>query len=354
LETAVARKDPYHVAFIDYELQNVDGEIFGTALKADPQYRDMQLVILTAESETRTNQRFADAGFAGRLDTPLTPRVFIDALNMLCAAVKSGTPLSFFTAESLSTPAPQQESRQSFDGYRILIVDDNIVNQQVALHILEKLGCHADIACNGQEAVNMHAERQYDLILMDCQMPVLDGYQATKAIRAQEAENGLHTPIVAVTAFTMQGERDQCLAAGMDDFLAKPVRLGTLRDALGRWLHSSTSGKQEERDEFASMQKMFGADFAELTALYLADSPKRIASLTEAIAEKNAARIAAVAHSLSGSCASIGATGLAAICKELEIRSKAEQLDNIEEMMSEISMEYARVNTKLQSMVSMA
>ena len=351
LETAVADEDPYHIAFVDYALESVDGEVFGSALKLDPQYRDILLMMLSHESEAVHNQRFADAGFSGRLDTPLAPRVFTDALNLLCAALKSGEVPPFFTADALAAAStPDAESKYSFDGYRILIADDNIVNQQVAMHILEKLGCHADIANNGQEAVDMHAQRNYDLILMDCQMPVMDGYQASRTIRAQET--GVRTPIIAVTAFTMQGERDQCLAAGMDDFLAKPIRLGTLREALGRWLHASTLDTSDVHDEFASMQKMFGADFAELTALYLTDSPKRIASLAEAASEKNASRIASFAHSLSGSCASIGATGLASLCKELELQSKAEQLDSVEDMLVEIKTEYARVSTKLQTMVS--
>jgi two-component system sensor histidine kinase/response regulator len=353
IEKAVANHDPYHIAFIDYELQNVDGEVFGTALKSDPQYQDILLVILTTESASRNDQHFAEIGFAGRLDTPLTPRIFTDALNVVCTAVKNRQAIPFFTPASLdSALRADVENKNSFDGYRILIADDNIVNQQVAMHILEKLGCHTDIAKNGEEAISMHTQHAYDLILMDCQMPVMDGYQATRAIRAQES--GTRTPIIAVTAFTMQGERDRCMAAGMDDFLAKPIRLGTLREALGRWLHASTLDKPENRDEFASMQKMFGADFAELTALYLADSPKRIAGLTQAVAEKNAVRIASFAHSLSGSCASIGATNLAGICKELEIQSKAEQLDNIEEMLSEIGAEYARVEAKLQSMIHQA
>jgi len=195
----------------------------------------------------------------------------------------------------------------------------------------------------------MHKLQPYDLILMDCQMPVMDGYQATKAIR--DNETGTHTPIIALTAFTMQGEREQCMAVGMDDFLAKPIRLSTMREALGRWLHANAAGAPEERDEFASMQKMFGPDFVELTQLYLSDSPKRIASLTEAVAEKNAPRIAATVHSLSGSCASIGATGFATICKEMEIKAKAEQLDNMESMLAEIGTEYARVKAKLLAMI---
>lgn len=351
LETAVASKDPYHIAFLDYALQNVDGEVFGAALKSDPQYRDILLMMLSPEAEASHNQRFAEAGFSGRLDTPLTPRIFTDALDMLCGAIKSGEQPPFFTADALTVaPAADTESRYSFDGYRILIADDNIVNQQVAMHILEKLGCHADIAANGQEAADMHADRSYDLILMDCQMPVLDGYQATKAIRAQETDS--RTPIIAVTAFTMQGERDQCLAAGMDDFLAKPIRLGTLREALGRWLHASTLDTSDAHDEIASMQKMFGSDFSELATLYLADSPKRIAGLTEAAAEKNASRVASFSHSLGGSCASIGATGLATLCKELELQAKAGQLGSIDNMLAEVKTEYARISTKLQSMIN--
>jgi CheY-like chemotaxis protein/HPt (histidine-containing phosphotransfer) domain-containing protein len=352
LEISVANRDPYHIAFIDYQLQNIDGEVLGTAIKSDPNYCNILLMILSAATDPQINQRFAEAGFVGRLDTPLSPRVFSDALDALCAALKTGEVPSFITPDTLNTAlTAYEEKNNTFENYRVLIADDNFINQQVASQILEKLGCKVEIACNGQEAIDMHALKPYDLILMDCQMPVLDGYRATKAIRAQEAD--VHTPIIALTAFTMQGERDQCVAAGMDDFLAKPIRLGTMREALSRWLHPSTTGRPEERDEFTSMQKMFGADFVELTALYLADSPKRLNSLTEAVAEKNAARIAKVAHSLSGSCASIGAVGLAAICKELELQSKAERLDNVEEMLAEIGTEYARVDSKLKSMVQL-
>lgn len=133
--------------------------------------------------------------------------------------------------------------------------------------------------------------------------------------------------------------------------MTKPMRLHAMREALRRWLKTNTPDKAAERDEFISTQKNFGADFTTLSSLYLVDSSKRIVSLTEAVAEKNAARIATVAHSLSGSCISMGAKKLAALCQTLEMQTKAGQLDNIEEKLSSISSEYARVDTKLQSMM---
>jgi CheY-like chemotaxis protein/signal transduction histidine kinase/HPt (histidine-containing phosphotransfer) domain-containing protein len=348
IEVAVASQAPYRIVVLDYQLPDIDGEIFGSAIKSDPKFCDTQLVLIDPP-DMNNHQRFIGAGFSACLETPLPPHALMDVLQVLCVAVKSGATAPFLTPSTLTTPSAPIAESQIFSNYRILIADDNIVNQQVALHILEKLGVRADIAKDGQEAINLHALQPYDLILMDCQMPVMDGYQATKAIRAKEA--GPRIPIIALTAFTMQGEREQCFAAGMDDFIAKPIRLSIMREALGRWLRPSAHQQPEIRDDFASMQKMFGADFEALTQLYLSDSPKRITSLTEAIAEKNPARVASVAHSLSGSCASIGATAMSALCKELEIQSKADQLDNAEEMLAEIGMEYARVSTKLQSMI---
>jgi CheY-like chemotaxis protein len=119
---------------------------------------------------------------------------------------------------------------------RVLVVEDNIINQKVvAVRLLEKLGCWSDVAANGQEAVTMLAQFAYDVVFMDCQMPEMDGFTATAAVRRREASTGLHVPIIAMTANAMQGDRDDCLAAGMDDYLSKPVTLDSLLAMLRRW-----------------------------------------------------------------------------------------------------------------------
>ncbi len=121
-------------------------------------------------------------------------------------------------------------------GTHLLIVEDNVVNQRVATRMLEKLGCHVDVAVNGQEAIEATAHGTYDLVFMDCQMPVMGGYEATRSIRLREGRTGLHLPIIAMTANAMPGDREKCLDAGMDDYLSKPVDHDRLLTLLQKWL----------------------------------------------------------------------------------------------------------------------
>jgi CheY-like chemotaxis protein/HPt (histidine-containing phosphotransfer) domain-containing protein len=240
----------------------------------------------------------------------------------------------------------------TFTGYRILIADDVSANRQVALHLLSKLGCHADAAEDGRQAIAMHEKQPYDLILMDCQMPDIDGYQASTAIRDAESGKNVHTPIVAITAYTMHGERERCAAAGMDDFLAKPLRLHTLSETLSRWLEPVAGNAEDNgKDDLAGMRDMFGSAFNELARLYLSDSPKRISGLTEAIAAHDPVQASRFAHSLSGSCASMGASGLAAICRDIETRCKLGDVEHLDAKLKALTNEYARIEAKLKSMM---
>lgn len=237
-------------------------------------------------------------------------------------------------------------------GARILVAEDNPVNLEVALRILEKLGYAADPARDGQEAIDRHCAAAYDLVLMDCEMPGVDGYQATQRIRAMEGA-ARHTPIIALSAG--DEERERCLSAGMDAFLQKPLRPQILAGALARWLPSAAIGDAVSmdagKDELDTVRRMFGADFAELSALYRTDTPLRIATLRQAHANGNLAQLASVAHVLSGSSMSIGATGLSALCRELELHAKAGSLGDSASRLVVIEAEYLRISSKLQSLL---
>lgn len=237
---------------------------------------------------------------------------------------------------------------------RILVADDNPVNREVALRLLEKLGCAADGAANGQEAVDMHRTAAYALVLMDCDMPVLDGYRATQCIRELEGD-ARRTPIIALTAGTCGEERSKCLAAGMDDFMSKPLRPQIIADMLERWLPSLGGNEAATAgsgcDEVELVRQIFGADFAELAALYEADSPPRIAALQRAHAAADSFQLAKVAHALSGSSMSIGATGLSAMCRELELHAKASMPDDAGAMIAAIEAEYRRISGKLRDLL---
>ena len=270
------------------------------------------------------------------------------ATELPCSPVPSqGT-----TAQTSACAPADGERVQTFTG-RVLVADDNPINQQVAQYMVEKFGCHADVASDGAEAVALHAAHPYDLILMDCQMPQLDGYQATQRIRVLEG-SVRHTPVIALTACATQSERENCLANGMDDFITKPVQPQALEEVLGRWLaHVPTkhdSAAPPCTDKLDAVREMFGADFAELTKLYQRDSSPRIAALYSAAAAGDHLQVAKVAHAFAGSSASIGATSLSALCRELELRAKADTPDDFMHRLAAIKTEYGRISDRLQSM----
>lgn len=240
-------------------------------------------------------------------------------------------------------------------GRRILVADDNPVNRQIAAELLEKLGCAVDVAEDGLEVLAMHAATRYDLVLMDCEMPRMDGYHATRRIRMTE-QGANRTPIVALTVASSDAEREKCLAAGMDDFLSKPIRLQVLQDTLLHWLSPQKQAQQHvstsvPEDELEAVREMFGTAFPEIVALYHNDSPPRIVALWEALTENDLEKLAKIAHVFGGSSASIGATGLAAQCNELEHRVKAGLMDDMEQRIASIETEYRRVAGKLQQMI---
>ena len=243
LRAGVASNDPHAIAVVDYQMPGMDGAQLGHAIKADESIADTVLVLLTSSGQRGDARRLGEAGFAGYLSKTTCRDTLRDVLATVWADAQTGRlDVRLVTRHSVA------EARAGFSEWsvpdaarperRVLVAEDNIVNQKVAKRMLEKLGCVVDVAANGEEAVDMWSKLPYDLVLMDCQMPELDGYAATGVIREREAD-GLRTPIVAMTANAMEGDRDRCLEAGMDDYIAKPIRVEICREMLERWVRAS-------------------------------------------------------------------------------------------------------------------
>ncbi len=253
LRRAAEQGQPYDIAILDMEMPGMDGLNLARAIKEDPAIAQTRLVLLTSLGRRGDATAALEAGFAAYLTKPIRKGQLES-----CLTTVMGYPSK--TAErvepSLVTSYTLKEKARGKSA-RILIADDHRVNQQLAVLMVERLGHRADVVANGQESLEAVIRQPYDLVLMDCQMPEMDGYEATREIRKREAENEARAtsderrstrrvPIVAMTANAMQGDREKCLEAGMDDYLAKPIKPEALADMLNRWLRKN---QREERRE---------------------------------------------------------------------------------------------------------
>jgi CheY-like chemotaxis protein len=214
----------------------------------------------------------------------------------------------------------------------VLVVEDNEINRAVAVRTLERLGYRVDAVRNGAEAVEKFAPETYGAVLMDCQMPVMDGYEATARLRAAEAGHP-PTPIVAMTAGALTGDRERCLAAGMDDYISKPVAFEDLAAVLRLWVPRTASGAEEAGRAPLATATFDGRMLAELRALdtpgsgffhgviglFLSTVPGRLEALTQAVAQGDAKGVAVVAHGLRSTCGNVGAKGMHDLCVQIEV-----------------------------------
>ena len=373
LAIAAAAQQPYAVVLVDHQLPDLDAETLGAMIKADRRFSNALLVIVSALSDAADSQRYAHAGYAAFLTKPVPQQTLIDTLKALRASLSIGIALPFmnFSSQSAVTAAAAAPTPATpLAGQCILAVDDNPVNLQVVSHMLQRLGADVDLAENGREAVHMFLAKPYGAILMDCQMPELDGYQAVAEIRhlesamnaAQGSVRGVthqprRVPVIALTAHALEGEREKCIDAGMDDFLTKPLRAAALREKLMCWL-SPDGGPCESEFELESAadpleeaRQLFGARFAQLARLFLADSPKRLEALGAAVAARDVNAIADIAHTLVGSASAVGALALSDHCKALEQAARSGRMELIDGASGAILEQYGIIDARLQRML---
>ena len=328
---AVLHEKPFRLAIIDMQMPGMDGEALGRAIKANADHSRTTMVMLTSLGTRGDAKRFEEIGFAAYLTKPVRHQELKNVLSMVLAHRSRTDPIAT-RHSALDRLVPFAGSKA-----RILLAEDNITNQQVALGILKKLGLHADAVANGAEAVKALEDIPYDLVLMDVQMPVMDGLKATRLIRDPLSGVLNHAvPVIAMTAHAMQGDRETCLAAGMDDYVSKPVAPRVLLERLEKWL--TGSGKKsdmEERPHDALIWDRAGMverlmDDEDLVAMvagsFLSDMPGQIAALRESIEAGKAYEIERQAHTIKGASANIGGEQVRKIAYEIEKAAKAGDL----------------------------
>jgi CheY-like chemotaxis protein len=233
---AIDRKDPFKIALLDYYISATDEKMFCSKIKAVPQLQDLKLIILISIGRRGDAEYFRKLGFAAYLHKPIKQTQLLECLRMVTGKstnVEKDSSPQIITQYSIS----EEHKRR----VRILLAEDNIVNQKIALGILEKkLGYHTDVVNNGKEAIESLERLNYDIVVMDCQMPEMDGYEATRIIRDETSSVRNHKiPIIAMTANAMKGDREKCLNVGMDDYIAKPINIQKFDDVISRHLRNN-------------------------------------------------------------------------------------------------------------------
>lgn len=357
LRSAAAEGNPFRIAVVDMQMPKIDGETLGRMIKEDPLISDTILVMLTSMGRRGDAARLEAIGFAAYLTKPIRQSQLYECLR---ATLGRETPVEGVAEERIITRHSIAEATRR--KIRILVAEDNVVNQKVALRTIEKLGYRADVVENGLEALRALERVPYDLVLMDVQMPGMDGFEATRIIRkgTSTAAPDPDLPIIALTAHAMEKDRQRCLEAGMDEYVSKPIKAGDLAAAVERWV---TGRAQRERDRRRSkvaretvifdkadlLGRIDGdeAFLAELVGLFLQDIPKQLDLLARALANNDAALCSTQAHSIKGSSANLGAHAIHRVASELEAVGRNGDMKGAMTLFERLKEEFAALETIL-------
>ncbi len=335
---------PFDLAILDMQMPGMDGETLGQKIKQDSDLKNTILVLMTSIGKRGDAKRLEKIGFVGYLTKPVKQSQLYDCLvtvSRLQNETALEQPMSIFTRHTIC----EKQQRTA----RILLAEDNITNQKVALSTLIKFGYSADVVKNGKEAVEALKKIPYDIVLMDCQMPGMDGYEATDKIRKWEkklkdgsadcSDSNLEStagskrvPIIAMTAHALKGDRKKCLNAGMDDYIAKPIHPKKLCDVIEKWLNEpegtveakivhDSSPKDDIFDKNSFLDRLLGdEDLAkEIIKGFIEDSLRQIDIIKEALDNGKPDVIHRQAHSLKGAAANMSATALKELAYQIEI-----------------------------------
>jgi len=364
LRHAGKTNDPFTVVLIDFRISG-DGVELGRLIKNDPWLRETVLILLVSTVDRSQFEQSHAAGFAKCLLKPVRPSMLLEVIDM-ARSVQTSQP-----TDGSSPPIHQAPPLKTTA--HVLVVEDQSTNRRVAQLILETLNCRTDFATNGIEAIKMVGAVPYDLIFMDCEMPEMDGFTATKEIKIRHPD--FPTPIIAMTARALSGDRERCLAAGMSDFLSKPIRSANLAEMLRRWLPGKWRSAASPENESENADTIPGSGISNglspaldprvlkhLRTLAQAqnagllrrifdgfkrDAADRVAVIRKAVQRADAVALREAAHALQGSSATVGAHALATTARALVAVANDAEFVGAEVLLVQLTGELARVEAEL-------
>ena len=364
---------PFDLAILDMQMPEMDGETLGRKIKQDSDLKNMILILMTSIGKRGDAQRLEKIGFVGYLTKPVKQSQLYDCL-VTVSGLRNETapeqPMSIFTRHT----AVEKQMRTA----RILLAEDNLTNQKVALSTLKKFGYNTDVVKNGKEAFEALKKTPYDIVLMDCQMPEMDGYEATDEIRKwekkpnTESADGSYSnleadgeskriPIIAMTAHALKGDREKCLNAGMDDYIAKPIHPKKLCDVIEKWLNEpqreheaeivhESLPKDDIFDKNSFLERLLGDEelAKEIIEGFIEDSLCQIGIIKEAFDNRNTDVIHRQAHSLKGAAANVSATALKELLYQIEIAGETKDLTKTASLIPKLDEQFEVLKKKLE------
>jgi len=364
LYKAVSVNSPYDIVLVDIQLpEMVAGSLEGLRI-SEPAMQQTKWVVLASMTQLAEAKRLVDSGFSGYLTKPVKAHRLFDCLaNAIAPMTLIDEPL----ANSTSNRASAIDNRE-LASLKILLVEDTPINQKVGINQLRVLGCTADVANNGAEALSMVALKKYDIVLMDCQMPILDGYEATLELRRREAadvaagkmEPHQKTVVIAMTANALKGDREKCLAAGMDDYISKPIAIEKLKSVLANWsakLKIETpkfKGEELPNSEpdiesvvdMARLHEIAGADVEferEILQAFVVDTASYLEAAKEAIASGDMETLARHAHQIKGVSATAAVRLMPDMADQLQSLAESNDLEGATKIIAELEIILAGV-----------
>jgi CheY-like chemotaxis protein len=347
--------DSFQVVLLDSTLPVIDGQALGKAIASDVAIRGPALFLMAPIGHEGDLSSLLEDGFAGRLAKPVWEDALYESLRLKLQPERPGEskPMNGSNGAVVSAPVAKNTTG------RVLVVEDNPTNQQVAAAILNKLGYSNETVGNGREALERLRKEEFDIVLLDCEMPELDGYETVRRIRADSANPRNSTiPVIAVTAHAMRGDREKCVEAGMNDYLSKPIEPEQVSRMLSKWLDRAdrapqcsvpATGSDRVFDETALLTRLSGDRplARQIVAAFVSDAPRQLQELRQLAEREDVAGVDLHAHRLKGAAATVGASALCHVSEKVQRTAKEGRRLDFPALLSSLDEEFDRLKSEL-------